>query len=296
MVRDVNNDLRLVILDTQWWLQPPPKPGPGSGCPTQTEGQVLDALSAALASAGSRSVVVAAHHPLASGGVHGGYFSWQDHIFPLRATKSWLWIPLPGIGSAYPLSRIYGVTAQDLSGTLNRKMREALSGVLQKHPPLVYAAGHEHSLQVLEGAGVARYLLVSGAGAFGHVTQTAWTRATLFAGALSGYMRVDLEKSGRVRLGVVALDADGKAREAAAFELTAAPAAQKPAAPPPGAVVKPPEKLKEETPQQQPGVPESQPAPTKPPEKQKPKDEKPQEQKPEGEPPPQAAPATGGAR
>ena len=267
-VRDFNTRLRLVLLDTQWWLQPGKKPiGRGSSCPQHGEAEVLDALGGALRSGGERRVVVVAHHPLASGGEHGGYFSWQDHVFPLRATKSWLWIPLPGIGSAYPFARIHGASAQDLSGTLNRRMREALSGVLEKAPPLVYAAGHEHSLQVLQGTG-ARYLLVSGAGAFGHVTQTAWTSSTLFAAALSGYMRLDVEKSGRVRLAVVTLDAKGRSREAAAFDLTAEPESQKPAnPPPPGSVVKPPDELKQKAPEQAPGVPESQRDPQSPPDK-----------------------------
>ncbi len=297
VVRDVNQTLRLVLLDTEWWLQPPPKPGPSSNCPSRTPAAVVDALSIALRTAGNRRVVVAGHHPLATGGEHGGHFSWEDHIFPLRAEKSWLWIPLPGIGSAYPLSRMYGASAQDMSGTLNRKMREALSGVMQKQTPLVYAAGHDHSLQVIDGKNVARYMLVSGAGAFGHVTPTAWTRQTLYAGALSGYMRIDFEKSGRARLGVVTLDADRKQKEAAAFELTAPAAAQKPPVPP-ATVVKPPEKLRQETPEQTPGVPEAQPAPTKPPDRQKPADEKPadKEKKPgEEKPPENPPPARGGA-
>ena len=283
VVRDFNQTLRLVILDTEWWLQPPPKPGPSSSCPTRTEAQVVDALASALRGAEGRKVVVAGHHPLATGGEHGGHFTWEDHLFPLRATKSWLWIPLPGVGSAYPLSRMYGASAQDMSGTLNRKMREALSGVMQKQPPLVYAAGHDHNLQVFDGKNVARYLLVSGAGAFGHVSPTVWTKSTLYAGAVSGYMRIDFEKSGRGRLAVVALDANGKAHEAAAFDLAAEPVTQQPPVPP-GAVVEPPEALKEKVPQQTPGVPESQPAPTKPPDEQKPPEAKPQKE----EPPPES--------
>ncbi len=269
VVHDFNATLRLVILDTQWWLQPPPKPGLSSSCPARTEAEVVDALTAALRDAGNRRVVVAGHHPLATGGEHGGHFTWEDHVFPLRATKSWLWVPLPGVGSAYPLSRMHGASAQDMSGAQNRRMREALSGVMQKQPPLVYAAAHDHNLQVLDGKNVARYLLVSGAGAFGHVSPTVWTKATLYAGALSGYMRIDFEKSGRSRLAVVALDARGKATEAASFDLAAEPAAQQPPVAP-GSVVKPPEELRQKVPQQAPGVPESQHAPTQPPDEQKP--------------------------
>jgi hypothetical protein len=220
VVRDFESTLRLVLLDTQWWLHAGPKPrDPESSCPADSEKEVLDQVTLALQQAEGRPVVVAAHHPLATGGSHGGYFSWQDHLFPLRARKSWLWIPLPGIGSLYPAARRGGASAQDIAGTANRRMREALSGAFEKSPPLVYAAGHEHNLQVFKG-GSAKYLLVSGAGAYGHVTQTAWTSDTLFAAAASGYMRLDFEKGGRARLAVITVAADGKATEAAALDLS----------------------------------------------------------------------------
>src|SRR5438309_2285968 len=99
-VVDVAQVVRLVALDTQWWLQEGPKPaGPTSSCPASSESAVIDSVRAALRTAGQRVVVVVAHHPPASGGVHGGHFGWQDHIFPLRNIKPWLWIPLPLIGS-----------------------------------------------------------------------------------------------------------------------------------------------------------------------------------------------------
>jgi hypothetical protein len=226
-VRDVHERVRLVLLDTQWWLHTGPKPaGKDSPCPQKTEKEVVDALAVAIKDAGERRVVVAGHHPLATGGAHGGYFSWQDHIFPLRAARSWLWIPLPGIGSLYPGARRSGRSSQDVSSAANRKMREAIAGVFERNPPLVYAAGHEHNLQVLK-APHPKLLLVSGSGAYGHTTQSSWTNATLFARAASGYMRLDVEKSGRVRLAVVTVAADGKATERYAQDLTtdAAPAA-----------------------------------------------------------------------
>ena len=219
VVRDVHDRVRLVLLDTQWWLHAGPKPGKESTCPQKTEKEVADALADAIKDAGDRRVIVAGHHPLATGGAHGGYFSWQDHIFPLRAAKSWLWIPLPVIGSLYPGARRAGASAQDLGSPQNRKMREALAGVFEKNPPLAYASGHEHNLQVLKAPNP-KVLLISGAGAYGHVTQTSATASTLFARAASGYMRLDVEKSGRVRLAVVTVAADGKATESLALDLT----------------------------------------------------------------------------
>jgi hypothetical protein len=169
-------------------------------------------LSTAIEDADGRRVVVVGHHPLASGGTHGGFFTWKDHIFPLRAGKSWLWIPMPGLGSSYPVARQRGASNQDFSGPLNRAMREALGAVFKKHAPLVYAAGHEHNLQVIKGKETP-YLLVSGAGAFGHVTRAHDTPVTLFARTASGFMRLDVSRTGDVRLGVRTVTGRDQAQE-----------------------------------------------------------------------------------
>jgi hypothetical protein len=163
-------------------------------------------------------VVVVAHHPLATGGLHGGYFGWTDHLFPLRAKKSWLWIPLPGIGSLYPAARRRGVSDQDMGGAGNRRMREGLEEVFSRQKPMVYAAGHDHNLQVIKGRNV-KVAVVSGAGYFGHLSRAAWTKDTLFAREASGFVRVDVGKGGDARLSVVTVDAASRAAEVFALEL-----------------------------------------------------------------------------
>src|SRR5262245_20093938 len=81
VVRDIGPRLRLVVLDTQWCLHPYDKPKhPTSPCSADSETEVLDALEEAIATAEDRYVVVAGHHPLATGGLHGGFFGWRDHI------------------------------------------------------------------------------------------------------------------------------------------------------------------------------------------------------------------------
>jgi len=112
---------------------------------------VVGAIGAALASAGDRQVIVAAHHPALIGGEHGGFFGWKDHLFPLRNVASWLWLPLPGLGSLYPVSPGLGISSQDVTGFRYRRLRRALDTAFRDHPPLVYAAGHEHALQVISG-------------------------------------------------------------------------------------------------------------------------------------------------
>jgi hypothetical protein len=161
---------------------------------------------------------VVGHHPLASGGPHGGYFRLVDHLFPLRELRKWLWLPLPIVGSAYPLARQNGISEQNLSSRAYRHMRDSLESVFRDTPPLAFLAGHDHGLQVLAGSGV-RYVLVSGSGSYGHNNAVRKLDRTRYASDRPGFMRVDVLTNGRVRLGVLLVDAEGRTTEASAMWL-----------------------------------------------------------------------------
>jgi hypothetical protein len=210
---DLGRRLRLVLLDTQWWLHGGEKPTEfASLCPGFTESAVISQLGRAVSSAGEREVVVAGHHPFVTGGEHGGFFDWHDHLFPLRAWKKWLWLPLPGLGSLYPIARGFGISRQDVSSDSYRRMRQGLESALRENRPLVYAAGHEHALQVITGIG-GRYQLVSGAGIYGHNAPVVGIPGTVLAVRSAGFMRLDVLHDGRVRLGVVTVDGEGRGSE-----------------------------------------------------------------------------------
>jgi len=218
-VVDLEQAVRLVALDTEWWLHDGPKPSDRStGCAAGSGPEVVDLLRAALKGAGGRAVVVVAHHPLESGGPHGGHFGWQDHLFPLRELEPWLWIPLPLIGSTYPIARESGISRQDVSSGAYHRMRAALDSAFAGSPPLIYAAGHDHALQVIAGGSV-RYLLVSGAGTFGHRDRVTTLDSTRFVRSASGFMRVEFLRDGRARLSVTVVDRNGGAAEAFALWL-----------------------------------------------------------------------------
>lgn len=208
---DVGTMVRLVLLDTQWWLHNFSKPyGGTSKCSATNETQVIDQLAATLEGAGKRHVIVAGHHPLASGGEHGGYFSFGKHLFPLRGFKRWLWIPIPILGSIYPIARMNGITSQDLSNSRNEFMRSEFGRAFAKNPPILYAAGHDHNLQVFHGP-YAKYSIVSGSGIIDHQEATRYKDSTLYAARKPGFMRFDVTKAGKVRLSVQVIDQSGPA-------------------------------------------------------------------------------------
>ena len=211
---DLMPGARIVALDTQWWIEQGEKPrNPGSSCAAANDSEVQAALRVALAPADGRPVILVSHHPPVSGGGHGGHFTMRDHLFPLRAWKGWLWLPLPVVGSLIPAGRSLGWYPQDAPAAVYEHMLSVLNPVLREHPPFAWAAGHEHGIQLLEGGGLARWLIVSGAGAFHHTRIPTRLPATHFASGEPGYVRLDMGRNGRGRLAAVVVEADGQAVE-----------------------------------------------------------------------------------
>lgn len=201
-VRDVGERLRLILLDTQWWLHTEGlKPlHPESDCPYDSSEEVEAAIQAALREAGDRVTVVAAHHPIVSGGHHGGYFDWPAYLFP-----------------PYLVARRMGWFApQDVGSREYRLMIDALERAFAPHPPTVYAAGHEHNLQIINGD-YARYMLVSGTGIYGHTTPVQVIPQSVYARAVAGFMRISIRSDGWARLAVIEVDSEGNAREDFSF-------------------------------------------------------------------------------
>ncbi len=206
---DVGDRLRLVVFDSSWWIHDEFE-APAAACSVRSETDFANALETALASAGGREVIVAAHHPIASHGWHGGFFTWDDHLFPLHRAASWLWLPLPGVGSLYPLYRSMGGYRQDLASSRYQNMLGELEQVFHKYPPLAFAGGHDHNLQVLAGRRGVRYSLVSGSGSMSRPDPVSRGDDTICVSPQAGFMRLDFFRDGRVRLEVVEVHTDGR--------------------------------------------------------------------------------------
>ncbi|MDE0427817.1 MAG: metallophosphoesterase [Candidatus Poribacteria bacterium] len=195
-----NPAVRLIVLNTQWWLHQHEKP-------EKSPEKIIEELVALLDT--ELPVIVVGHHPLETYGPHGGFFDWKSHLFPLRDVKEWLWVPVPILGAAYPYWRKYLYKSdQDIRGERNKNMVRQLNSALStrkstNHPSLlIYASGHEHSLQVLKGD-IMDYLLVSGAAATRKVTEVSSGKNTLFAHQHTGFMAMDFFTDGKILLRVV---------------------------------------------------------------------------------------------
>src|SRR5690606_3609827 len=115
---DWGHHYRIVMLDTAWWL---------------LEGdqaarlEVLRGIEEAFATAGDRTLMLAAHHPFRSGGPHAGGFSFWSTL-----------------GVRYLLYRS-GAILQDITSRPYRQLEAGLRDIFGRHgPPLAFMGGHEH--------------------------------------------------------------------------------------------------------------------------------------------------------
>jgi len=145
---DLTDELVWIIFDSQWWLHAAePENTMPPGCEINSDEALLDSVDAMLNRNRDKQVIISTHHPLYSNGRHGGYFSLKDHIFPLTAIHPYLYLPLPLIGSVYPLYRKTIGNIQDITHARYTDLKDGLTPIFNQYENLIYAAGHEHNLQ-----------------------------------------------------------------------------------------------------------------------------------------------------
>ncbi len=146
---NLGNNILLVIFDSQWWLHPYDKPGIESDCDCKTEIELVSKIRDIATQNTDKLIVVASHHPFKSNGVHGGFFTLKQHIFPFTDIKKSLFLPLPVLGSIYVIARSVFGASQDLKHPAYANMINQITGALETSlaPNVVFVSGHEHNLQ-----------------------------------------------------------------------------------------------------------------------------------------------------
>ena len=99
-----------------------------------------------------------------------------------------------------------------MSSVTYQRLIRAFRTVFSERPPSLYAAGHEHNLQVIQHR-IVPLELVSGGGIYNHHGRASIIRGSLLARDASGFARLDVPRSGPARLAVLEVDDKGNAHE-----------------------------------------------------------------------------------
>lgn len=191
----VSGGVVVIAMDSEWWLHPYDKHIERSTCTCKNETDIIDSLNTIVQRNKDKVIFFATHHPFETYGSHGGYYTFKQHLFPLVELNKKLWIPLPVIGSLYPLLRKAFPPAQDLGNKKYKDLKKRVNEILKIHSNVIHVAGHEHSLQLISGE---LLQVVSGAGC--KYTPVKKGKGSIYATATAGYVLADVINDNNIKL------------------------------------------------------------------------------------------------
>lgn len=190
----VNEKFSIIVYDSEWWLYPFSINNNEADCACTNKEQFIEALNELLYKNRNKVVLLASHHPFKSFGRHGGFFSLKDHLFPLTAVNKNLYIPLPVVGSLYPFLRKTFSNPEDTHHPVYEEMIARITEITAKMPNVILAAGHEHTLQFIQGDNPQ---IVSGSG-----SKESYVRKdkAAFATNEAGFVTADVYDDGSLKI------------------------------------------------------------------------------------------------
>lgn len=203
VVTKVSKDLYYLFIDSQWWLQDWEKEKKmNRGCDIKSRQEFLQKLDEIFRIYKNDQLVVFMHHPLYSNGEHGGKFSLKTHLFPLTEINKNLWIPIPLLGTIYPIHRSIGNSIQDISHPLYQELKNEILGMINLNKNIIFAAGHEHNFQYFNE--LDQHFIVSGSGSKSSFGKKGGKAEVVRS--VKGYSKLFFYKNGEVWLDFIQVD------------------------------------------------------------------------------------------
>ncbi len=177
---DLEDDLVLIVLDTQWYLENWDKsPTKNDDCEVKTRVQFFEEFESLVKKNAMKTTIVALHHPLYSGGPHGGQFKFS---------------PLASVSNL--LRKTSGASVQDQQNPFYTEFKKRLITLSQYGEKIVFVSGHEHILQYVEKKDIVQ--IVSGSGsktsASRHIAGSQFSMGGL------GYSKLDVFENREVKV------------------------------------------------------------------------------------------------
>jgi hypothetical protein len=186
---EISDNVMVIAIDTEWYLVNWDKhPTMNDECEIKDRGRFFEELESLIKKNRQKTVIIALHHPLLSYGVHGGQFSFKQGLYPNGGK-----VPMPFLGAAINLLRkTSGASAEDLSNQLYNELKKRILTLSQYSDKIIFASGHEHTLQYIEEFGKPQ--IVSGSGAKTGATRL--LNGSKFSSGMNGYAILTVYKDG----------------------------------------------------------------------------------------------------
>lgn len=198
---DINDDVTLIVIDSQWYLEDwNDHPTINEDCDIKTREQFFLELESEINKGQKKTTIIAMHHPLMSSGPHGGQYSLEKQLFPVKK------VPLPIIGSVINLLRkTTGASPQDLQNKKYNAFIKRVKTLIQDKRNVLVVSGHEHNLQYIDYDNVKQ--VISGSGSKSEAARA--IHPNDFSFGRNGYATLDILKNGATKLSFYGIDYKG---------------------------------------------------------------------------------------
>jgi hypothetical protein len=176
---DVNKDIQLILLDTQWFLEDWDEyPKMNDKCQIKTREKLFIEIAGELKKKANKTIVFAMYHPLVSYGEHGGKYPMIHKDFFSTFIKQ---VKIQG-----------AISKQDRYNERYNELMSRLEVLTKDMDRLIFVSGQDQSLQYIENGSVKQIVSGSGSGA----TAASLGQYGQFAYGGEGFAKLDVEKDG----------------------------------------------------------------------------------------------------
>ncbi len=198
---EINEDVVVVVIDTEWYLTNWDKrPDINDKCDIKSRDKFLLEVEDVIKDNRERTTIIAMHHPMFTYGSHGGQTTLRQQLYPSNKN-----VPLPILGSvANVLRKTAGPSIEDNNNKMYRELRDRITTLAQFSDKVIFASGHEHTLQYIVEKNTPQ--IVSGSGSKkGH---TKLLNGSEFSTGQMGYAILEVYKDGSSKVRFYGLNDD----------------------------------------------------------------------------------------
>ncbi len=198
-VIEIGEDVAIITIDTEWYLTNWDKrPDINDKCEVKSRDKFFLELEDAIKDYRDRTTVIAMHHPSNSYGEHGGQYSLRKQFYPKKMA-----VPVPVLGTFINVLRTTsGASIEDVNNKRYRELMKRVTTLAQYSDRVIFASGHEHTLQYILENNTPQ--IVSGSGAKEGFTKL--LNGSQFSTGKMGYATLEVYKDGSSRVRFYGVD------------------------------------------------------------------------------------------